>query len=758
MSRSLFRFSLLFVACSLGLTAGVGSGLWYLLDSIFLHPAGTNLSRDATEWTLAPRRAPQIRGGGVSWLQWHEFRDAIGVSEPRTAAFLVRADTTLPLQDATVVFGDPNLLRIIRPKMSAGASDIADGTGGCRVVISGAMALKLADGAQGAINRSVTVANRICAVAGVVDSSLKYPSPSAAVFAPLELLRNRPDAEQGMQIFTVLVDLVHDDLARAQSVMERVIDSNRYVLNILPVRDVIWGARLADLEWTLWGALALVFLVGVAASIAYSSVELEYSLRSVAIRGALGATRWRLSLWWLSDHWPILLVSVIIALLTFSSIFAVRFLEHPALYLRSSYSTMTLTLGTVLSGWIIVGVFSLWRIWKVSEQLPLLPLVSGPSTTAVSSVTIAAGAFCATLSTTTAAAVWVGLGALYQVDLAFDWRHLVAVETNLSGRSSTVVFNELSSTIASVGLISALPLKSTPSRESIAVNGMRILSGADRDGIPAPLAIYVEGGALQALRPRLVAGELPSFVSAPSPSESGCVVSSSAAEVYFPDSSVLGKTFDVVGPLRRGVSEVFQTCRVVGVIADLRFERLDRPSPQVFLPFRPAIRGTVFAISRPQSELRKSLEWDEVTGQQLFISFFRDWHVWAFAVALFWMWATLTSLVAIIAMAATGLTERRHDIAICVTLGASTPRAIFLLLRRSIVLSAISCVVGAVFGLLLTDAIGKATDLTIARHSVSALLATGLVLILVTGGAIFVVSQLVRWKQAEWLRLLAIAR
>jgi hypothetical protein len=82
-----------------------------------------------------------------------------------------------------------------------------------------------------------------------------------------------------------------------------------------------------------------------------------------------------------------------------------------------------------------------------------------------------------------------------------------------------------------------------------------------------------------------------------------CVISQAAAQLYFPNTSALGKTLRNIIHYRRTGTDTFHDCQIVGIVQDAKYDTLrESPPPIVYLPIAPGngeltnAGGTLFFV------------------------------------------------------------------------------------------------------------------------------------------------------------------
>ena len=304
---------------------------------------------------------------------------------------------------------------------------------------------------------------------------------------------------------------------------------------------------------------------------------------------------------------------------------------------------------------------------------------------------------------------------LLQVNPGFDSTNLVAARVLLPStkyqRPTIVRFYEdvierlrQSPGVVNASAVSAMPLHDVGAAGSLPFN----VEGQQPPETEDPMADVrmVAPGYFETMKIQLLAGRfLDERDDMPSPRTS--VINQTMARRYFPDRSPLGQI--IQNP--HGKSEV------VGVVADVHNQGLDRePRKQVYLPLRQSPTAGMAVVARTTTDpaqMANTIQrviWDVDPGQPIYELSTMD-QILARAVFLPRLSTTLLGAFALAALllAALGIygvlsysvSQRTREIGLRMALGASGGNTVAMIVRNSVVMVAIGGAVGLVAAVLL---------------------------------------------------------
>jgi putative ABC transport system permease protein len=286
---------------TLALGFGVNAAIFSLTREVLLRPLPY---RDADRLVRVFEKSPALGrpSAAIAPVNYVAWRDRVDAFE-QTATFRRVSFTVSTKTDATQVEGflaDPAFFPLLgtAPAIGRGFSN-DDGRPGrdTVVVLSNGFWQRQFGADAGIIGRTIGVDGTPCTVIGVLPASFRIfrvLNRELDLFRPLAL--DPTDQEQSLNVYAKMKPGVSLDLARAQ--MSTVYAS-------LPIPDHVWSADVAPLSTSftaqsrpvllgLQWAAALVLVIA-CANIANLILAVSSGRRKeLAIREALGATRWRI--------------------------------------------------------------------------------------------------------------------------------------------------------------------------------------------------------------------------------------------------------------------------------------------------------------------------------------------------------------------------------------------------------------------------------------------------------------------------------
>ena len=195
--------------------------------------------------------------------------------------------------------------------------------------------------------------------------------------------------------------------------------------------------------------------------------------------------------------------------------------------------------------------------------------------------------------------------------------------------------------------------------------------------------------------------------------EHSCVLSRSAAQLYFPQSPALGRTLhEVRHDMSRGTTTV-RDCQIVGIVQDTKYDTVhETPPPIVYRAISAQtdrLTGLFFVIhARSVAEgsaayhhvihelAPESPETDPATFTQLFDDSMAREQLLSVLSGFFALLALLLSGIGIYGLVAWSVTQRTNEIGLRMALGAGRMRVFIMILRQTAMLLAVGIGAGGV--------------------------------------------------------------
>jgi len=589
-------------------------------------------------------------------------------------------------------------------------------------------------GADAAVlGSSVTLTGTAHEVIGVMPRSFRFPAPDTGAWIPARLdpsaqpinqhiydglarMRAGVGIEQTTTELDALVARFADDMPTAYG--NGFVESSGFaVVTRELLEDTVGNVRL--LLWVVLAAAGLVLIIACSNVANLTMLRSEGRRREVAVRTALGASRWALLRYSLSEALVLAVAGGVFGVALAWAGVRLLVLAAPADLSRVDEIAMRplavlVALASVAAVAVILGTVSALRgKARLADQLK----GAGRSGSSDRQRIRIRGAFVVT-QVSMAVLLMVGSGVLLRsfanlraVDPGFDpdnvlTLHLSVSPTKYEDNSAAVRFFEqvgdrlraLPGVIA-VGAVTGLPLVS---RANDNINGVADLP----DGTETQALMdtkFAGPGYFEALGMRLVEGR--TFERRDTVTESpGAIVTRSLAQQFWPGESAVGKR---VKPL---LTE-FPWHTIVGVVDDVRIEDIRRGSePTVYFPTAdlawsrsfyfavrtdgspaalvPAVRREVWALD-PDVPIASVATMNELVSDHFSRTSFTLTLVGAAAVMALFLCA-----VGIYGVIAYSVTQRHFEIGVRMALGAQAGQVAGMVFRQTMLLAATGIVVG----------------------------------------------------------------
>ena len=666
--------------------------------------------------TLTYDDVRRLRSATTSFDRW-------GIYRPGYSALFGRAsDDPLYVQDLRIT---PELFPLLGIRMALGRplveSDELDSSPDVGV-ISHDLWLKRFGGAADVIGKTFAWRNgRTLTVVGVTAPGADVPTNRTQEPIVWNPIRGSQRIEPSIR-FTVLARLKADrTLEMANRELARLdtggpLDRN---VNATSLLDRVVGDTRRVL-WVLFAAVLAVLFIGLANLASLQLVRNAKRERELAVRLALGATRWRLVRQLATESLVLAIVGGVGGLMTART--TVRFVSTalPPNFPRAdqiAIDTPVLTFAVAISVIVAVaiGILPAWRVvrpglaQRVNEGTPAATL--SVRRARIQRVLIGFETGAALVLLVGAGLLINSFGRLISQGAGMQERNLWAVTATLPLRYQSP--RDADYWTSALRLIRELP---EVERATLTMNDSGPLGGGDRRiaGLkPDGAAGHAEGFALssrdvgpgyfETLGIPIIAGR-PILDTDLAGGESVAVINQLAASTMWPGESAIGRHFGAGG----------WRFAVVGIVPDFRLNRLDGDvSMQMYVPYTqpgtPA--GTSAILVRARSDARAvgdrmtsmllSLEKDltfvqastmtQVRWRLLATERFRTTILTIFAVT-----ATFLSLVGVFGLVAYTVGQRTREIGLRVALGSTYGRVAGLMARQALVPAAVGIAAGVV--------------------------------------------------------------
>ena len=737
--RSLVQRRSFTVTAILTLALGLGATLaiFTVVEGVLLRPLPFPESDRAL---VLCETNPRLTGACVAspanvadWARASQLLEAAGVA--RDEAFIGRdPDGSYGVRGG---IASPGFFRVLLTQPALGRifddPDLLEGANGV-VIISNRFWRDRLGADPGAVGRSVTLDGRPFVVVGVLAADAYIPELDLVeVWKPLTasvddvsnrswrgffaIARMAPDVAQ---------PAVEAELRATAAELER-----QY-----PAANAEWGVRTEPLrayltgsiERTLWLFLAAVSLVLVIACSNVAGLLLVQGTRrqaEFAVRTALGASRMRLVGQAMTEHLVLSLVAGAIGLglavwLTraFLSLAPPTIPRLDEVHVSARIASLALLLATVTS--VLFGSLPAWRV--ATTPASMRPQASAR----VTAGGLSGRSLIVTGELALALALLVGAGLLGRAFLAanvwnqgFDRSHvwvswmLAPANTYKSTDAAVAMLWRARAEVASVPGVRAVALASAGPLFGGVETGSLVVPGraAEAGEMPPVHWFDVDEHYFDTLGVRILEGRGLSAADRRG-SPNVAVVNESLVRRYFPNGNAIGQR----------VTVMTHTSEIVGIVADIRPSRPDRPTPaEVYWPIQQYPRFAAYLVIRtmpemsgleatvrarvgsvdPAAQVTTPVALDVIAGRALVSPRFNAVLVGVFAAI-----AVGLAAIGIGGMMAFAVTSRTREIGVRLALGASPGRLVASIVRQGLTIAAGGVILGTVASLWLARSLG----------------------------------------------------
>jgi len=733
------------------LTLGISGTtvIFSAVNSILLRPLPyANADRIVYVWLSEASRG--IDKSPLSIPELQDYRTQSKTLDGVAAMF----DTTLNVSFAdypeqiSVSLITSNLLDVLGAKPLLGRNFLPEEevVGNHRVVIlSHSLWQRRFGGNPNIIGQSITANGNPRVVVGIMPSDFKFPNRETEIWMPLALNPAEPETRGSRWVIAVALpkagislDQTQTDLSTIASRLQQEYPENRGVtVRVVPLATEVFGTIKLPLQMLL-SATLIVLLIVCANVASLMLARAAVREREMAIRAALGAGRRRLI-------WQLMIESIVLALTagvlgTLLSLWFVKLLVaygvHALPQLQDVGIDRRALIFTAGLSLLTSVLFGLVPALKASKPELQESLKEGRRSTVLSSGGRRLFNMLVISEITLSFILLIGAGLLLRsfiqllrVDPGFRPDNVLTMEMSLTGpkyradsAAVSTFFVQLMQRIRTLpgvqttGATQSIPLGSGD-RYYMFVDSQDRADDSTREGRPSVAFFQITPEYFQAIGTPLLRGR--AFVDQDDAQHPPvAIISERVAQVYFPNQDPVGKNIHLGEPGGWG-----PWLSVVGVVPDIKFEDLNTtPAMQVYTPHQQGLQvqapftRMVLAVrttSDPATlttairEQVRSIDPNQpVTKITTLSQLLNDSLAQRrFILLLLVVFASMALLLAAIGLYGTlsyMVTQRRHEIATRMALGAQQRDVLTLILRQGMVLVVIGVAMGLITAYLAT--------------------------------------------------------
>ena len=474
-----------------------------------------------------------------------------------------------------------------------------------------------------------------------------------------------------------------------------------YTIGVVPLRERLYGAiRTSTMLFA--GAVTLVLLIACGNVASLLLVDWQRRSRDVAVRQALGASRWQLARAVLRE--ALLISAAAAAVGTLAAHWLTRLLVHlgpPELSeARVDWRALAFALALSIATTITAGILPAVRAWRgnVGDALSAGRTVTGSRFRGRTlRVLVAAEVALAFMLLTGSALLVRSFSALHAIDLGFNGNETVTAQVSLPSdryrdpAQCASLFRRLRDALRAngesrdVSMATALPLMFGPGGAPFTILGR----GFDPKAVPPQIAhsLQVDSSFLTTFGIRLLAGRgIGDSDSATS--NRVAVINETMWRRYWPGESPVGKQIVMGGPRPDA-----PWMTIVGVVSDVRTGGPGNPVvPQVYSPFVQSqfpirsmmivARGSTAALATSVAAIDSDVPLHDVRtmADRLALNTARP-RLQTAVLGIFAAVALMIALGGVAAVVAHGVTQRTREVGVRIAMGATRGQVLGIMVR-----------------------------------------------------------------------------
>ena len=731
--RTLRRQPTFVVVALLTLALGIGTNtaIFSVLKTVVLNPLPyENPEQIAVLWEVNPdgNQGPVSAPTFEDWQREARTFESMAAYRHVDYSFKGTGDP----QNVPGLRATPELFTVLKSNAALGRTFTSDESlvGADRVVVLSHGFWSRALGADPSIvGRTINLDSVPYTVVGVMPASFEFPTATnVEVWTPLAFdpkdMHGRSRRARSLTVVGRMTAAASPEQAQeeigllAQRIATEFKDSNdRWTARVIPAHEQLVGASRPALMM-LMGAVGFLLLIVCANMANLLLARLSTRRREMAVRAALGASRWEVAR-------PILAESLLLALaggaLGIAGAFGLlRLIAQLPEGRLPRMELITIDGGVLLFTFAVsIGVAVAFGLWPALHAAKADPRDNLQESTGSTSSPYARRLLSGLVVVEVALALVLLVGAglmtrsftkLLQVNPGFDPNNIIAARVLLPAtkypRPTIVRFYEdviervrREPGVVNASAVSAMPLHDVGAASALPFN----VEGQQPPRTEDPMADVrmVAPGYFETMKIPLLAGRfLDERDDMPAPRTA--VINQTMARRYFPERSPLGQI----------IQNPHGKAEVVGIVADVHNQGLDKePRKQVYLPLRQSPSAGMAVVARTRqdpAQMANTIQrviWEVDPGQPIYELSTMD-QILARAVFLPRLSTTLLATFAIAALllAALGIygvlsysvSQRTREIGLRMALGASGGNTIAMIVRNSVMMVAIGGVIGLV--------------------------------------------------------------